>query len=113
MEGVIRFSISLFDIAAFMYYFSSFKKMKKGSRLPATIAYFVSGALWASVTGVNSPMLNLGTLLFVLIVMSLFFQSGTWTRVVTIALFIGVGMLFEPVGVIMLHAMDYDAAAGE
>lgn len=113
MEGVIRFSISLFDIAAFMYYFSSFKKMKKGSRLPVTIAYFVSGALWASVSGVNSPMLNLGTLLLVLIVMSLFFQSGAWTRVVTIAVFIGVGILFEPVGVIMLHAMDYDAAAGE
>lgn len=113
MDGVIKFAISLFDIAVFMYFFSSFKKLKSGSRFPVTVIYFLAGALWAFVSGVNSPMLNLGTLLLVLIVMSLFFQSGAWTRIVTIAVFIGVGILFEPVGVIMLHAMHYDAAAGE
>lgn len=34
----------------------------------------------------------------ILIWMSFFFQSDTWTRMITISVFIGVGILFEPVG---------------
>lgn len=113
MEMVIRIIISLFDIAVFLYYFSAFKKLKNIPKGIVFVVYFLSAVLWAGVSGLGSPALNLGTLLLVLVGMSFFFQSGAWTRIVTIAVFIGVGILFEPVGMIMLHALNYGAGETE
>lgn len=108
MEYVIRFTISLFDLAVFMYYFHSNKKMKQVSKFWIWAGFTAAAILWTSVSNMDSPYLNLVTLLTVLILLSFYFEAGTSTRIVNIVTFIGVGMLFEPVGLLLLHAMNYE-----
>ena len=107
MEYVIRFTISLFDLAVFMYYFHSNKKMKPVSKVWIWAGFTAVAILWTFVSGMDSPYLNLITLLLVLILLSFYYEAGIWTRIINIVTFIGVGMLFEPVGLLLLHAMDY------
>ena len=108
MEYVIRFTISLFDLAVFMCYFHSNKKMKQVSRFWIWAGFTAAAVLWTSVSNMDRPYLNLVTLLTVLILLSFYFESRTSTRVVNIVTFIGVGMLFEPVSLLLLYAMNYE-----
>ena len=55
----------------------------------------------------KNPYLNLATLLIVLILLSFYYESGMWTRIINIVTFMGIGMLFEPVALLLLHAMNF------
>ena len=102
MEYVIRFAISLFDLAVFMYYFHSNKKMK-----PVSKVWILAAIIWTFVSSIKNPYLNLATLLIVLILLSFYYISGMWTRIINIVTFMGIGMLFEPVALLLLHAMNF------
>ena len=56
---------------------------------------------------IKNPYLNLATLLIVLILLSFYYISGMWTRIINIVTFMGIGMLFEPVALLLLHAMNF------
>ena len=67
MEFVIRFMVNLFDLGIFWYYFHCFKQMKK---VPKGLfaAYLVTmAAIWAEVSELENPYLNLITLLSILL----------------------------------------------
>ena len=59
------------------------------------------------IDSVKNPYLNLATLLIVLILLSFYYESGMWTRIINIVTFMGIGMLFEPVALLLLHAMNF------
>ena len=107
MEYVIRFAISLFDLAVFMYYFHSNKKMKPVSKVWIWAGFTIAAVIWTFVSSIKNPYLNLATLLIVLILLSFYYISGMWTRIINIVTFMGIGMLFEPVALLLLHAMNF------
>ena len=107
MEYVIRFAISLFDLAVFMYYFHSNKKMKPVSKVWILAGFTIAAIIWTFVSSIKNPYLNLATLLIVLILLSFYYESGMWTRIINIVTFMGIGMLFEPVALLLLHAMNF------
>ena len=109
MEYVIRFAISLFDLAVFMYYFHSNKKMKPVSKVWILAGFTIAAIIWTFVSNIKNPYLNLATLLIVLILLSFYYESGMWTRIINIVTFMGIGMLFEPVALLLLHAMNNKA----
>lgn len=107
MEYVIRFAISLFDLAVFMYYFHSNKKMKPVSKVWIWAGFTIAAIIWTFISNIKNPYLNLATLLIVLILLSFYYESGMWTRIINIVTFMGIGMLFEPVDLLLLHAMNF------
>ena len=107
MEYVIRFAISLFDLAVFMYYFHSNKKMKPVSKVWIWAGFTIAAIIWTFISNIKNPYLNLATLLIVLILLSFYYESGMWTRIINIVTFMGIGMLFEPVALLLLHAMNF------
>lgn len=50
MEYVIRFAISLFDLAVFMYYFHSNKKMKPVSKVWILAGFTIAAIIWTFVS---------------------------------------------------------------
>lgn len=107
MEFIIRFVIDLFDLSIFWYYFQSFKKMRRVPKVVFAIYLIVMAALWAAINGLEEPYLNLLTLTLILVLTSLFFETSAWSRAANIIIFIGAGMIFEPVGLLLLKAMNY------
>ena len=92
MEFIIRFMVNLFDLGIFWYYFHCFKQMKK---VPKGLfaAYLVTmAAIWAAVSGLENPYLNLITLLSILLLTTFFFVSKMWIRIVNIVIFVGTGI---------------------
>lgn len=54
MEYVIRFAISLFDLAVFMYYFHSNKKMKPVSKVWILAGFTIAAIIWTFVSNIKS-----------------------------------------------------------
>ena len=92
MEYVIRFAISLFGLAVFMYYFHSNKKMKPVSKVWIWAGFIIAAIIWIFVSSIKNPYLNLATLLIVLILLSFYYESGMWTRIINIVTFMGISI---------------------
>jgi hypothetical protein len=69
--------------------------------------FTIAAIIWTFVSNIKNPYLNLATLLIVLILLSFYYESGMWTRIINIVTFMGIGMLFEPVALLLLHAMNF------
>lgn len=113
MEYVISLAVSLFDLAVFFYYFHAFKKFRTVPKGIIAGCYMLAAVIWSLVSDVKNPYMNLLTLFLILILLSFLFQTGTWVRLINVSVFIGVGILFEPLGLLLLHSMDYSAGAGD
>lgn len=107
MEYIIRFSVNLFDLGIFWYHLHSFKKMKR-IPIPLYVGYtMIMAAIWAGVNEINNPFLNLISLVSILFFTTLFFQSTMWSRIVNIIVFVGAGMIIEPVGLVLLNTIRH------
>ena len=107
MEYVIRFCVNLFDLGIFWYYIKSFKKMKRVSKTLFVIYVVITAAIWSGINALNNPFLNLLTLVSILFITTMFFESTMWSRLVNIVAFVGAGMIIEPIGLVLLRAMQY------
>lgn len=107
MEFIIRFMVNLFDLGIFWYYFHCFKQMKKVPKGLFAVYLVIMAAVWATASGLENPYLNLITLLSILLLTTFFFASEMWLRIVNIAIFVGTGILFEPIGLLLLQAANY------
>lgn len=56
MEYVIRFAISLFDLAVFMYYFHSNKKMKPVSKVWIWAGFTIAAVIWTFVSSIKKSV---------------------------------------------------------
>lgn len=113
MEYIIRLGVNLFDLAVFWYYLNSFKKMKRVSKILFIIYFLAMAAIWSGINILNNPFLNLLTLVSILTVTTLFFESAMWSRLINIVVFVGTGMIIETVGLVLLHTMGYSSGADE
>ncbi|MFR3038483.1 MAG: hypothetical protein ACLTLY_06850 [Agathobacter rectalis] len=71
--------------------------MKPVSKVWIWAGFTIAAVIWTFVSSIKNPYLNLATLLIVLILLSFYYESGMWTRIINIVTFMGIGMLFEPV----------------
>ena len=81
--------------------------MKPVSKVWILAGFTIAAIIWTFVSNIKNPYLNLATLLIVLILLSFYYESGMWTRIINIVTFMGIGMLFEPVALLLLHAMNF------
>lgn len=111
MEFIIRFTVNLFDLGIFWYYFHCFKEMKRVPKGLFAAYLVVMAAIWATVNGLENPYLNLVTLVSILFLTTFFFEAEMWSRITNIIIFVGAGILFEPIGLLLLQAMNYTSEA--
>ena len=111
MEYIIRFGVNLFDLGIFYYYLHSFKKMKKVPNIVFILYIMAGAAVWSAINFLNNPFLNLLTLISLLAVTTLFFEAKLWSRIANIIIFVGAGIVIEPVGLILLKTMNYTTEA--
>lgn len=111
MEYIIRFGVNLFDLGIFWYYLHSFKKMKRVPKIVFIIYILVGAAVWSAINILNIPFLNLLTLICLLAVTTMFFEAKLWSRIANIIIFVGTGMVIEPLGLILLKSMNYTTEA--
>lgn len=111
MEYIIRFCVNLFDLGIFWYYLNSFKNMKRFPKILFVVYLMAMAAIWSVINAWNNPFINLLTLVSILCITTLFFESAMWSRLVNIIVFVGTGMVIEPIGLILLNAMKYSTEA--
>lgn len=111
MEYIIRFCVNLFDLGIFWYYLNSLKNMKRFPKILFVVYLMAMAAIWSVINAWNNPFINLLTLVSVLCITTLFFESAMWSRIVNIIVFVGAGMVIEPVGLVLLNAMKYSTEA--
>lgn len=107
MEYVVRFGVNLFDLGIFWYYLHSFKKMKRVPGMVFVMYIFAAAAVWSAVNFLKNPSLNLFALISILTVTTLFFETKLWLRIADIIIFVGAGIVIEPIGLILLNSMNY------
>lgn len=113
MEYIIQFSVNLFDLGIFWYYLNSLKKMKRVPKSLFTIYLVIMAVVWSIINTLNNPFFNLMALIGILSMIAMFFESTIWSRAVNIVVFVGAGMIIEPVGLILLRALKYGAIPEE
>lgn len=113
MEYIIQFSVNLFDLGIFWYYLNSLKKMKRVPKSLFTIYLVIMAVVWSIINTLNNPFFNLMALIGILSMIAMFFESTMWSRAVNIVVFVGAGMIVEPVGLILLRALKYGAIPEE
>ena len=69
--------------------------------------------VWSIINTLNNPFFNLMALIGILSMIAMFFESTIWSRAVNIVVFVGAGMIIEPVGLILLRALKYGAIPEE
>lgn len=109
MDFIICFLVDLFALGMFQYYFKSFKKMKQVPKPLFAVHMIGMAAVWAVVDSIKNPFFNLLALVTILSLTTLFFEASAWARAANIIIFVGTGIVIEPVGLLLLHAMNYSA----
>lgn len=105
MENIIQFAFNIFDLGIFWFYLKSFKGMKN---IPGIIKYLLIMALALVWTGINSfkiSHLNIITLLVVLWIMAQMFYGSIISKIVMCISFVGVGIIIEPIGYVLMQMM--------
>ncbi len=90
--------------------------MKQKRPIPNAVKYTVSIALafaWAFVDIQGIPFLNMLTLVAVLLIITYFYEMSWKEKLVNIVGFIGIGILVEPVGLVILNALNYSGEPEE
>lgn len=109
VEYLIRFCISLFDLGVFWHYMRTFRKRKSIPELVCASGLILLAAVWAQFDVEKNPYLNLLILVTVLTFVTLFFEGKAGARAASVAMFIGTGIVLEPVGMLLLYALHYTA----
>lgn len=106
-EYLIQFCISLFDLAVFWHYMLTFRKRKYVPEPACACALILLAAVWAKVDVEKNPYLNLLVLMLILSLVTLFFEGRAGSKAASVIIFIGTGIVIEPVGMLLLYALHY------
>lgn len=101
------FFVNLFDLGVFWYYLSTFQKQKKYYHIACICFMIVLAVAWAWVNCAGNPFANLAALVAALFLVSLLFQGNALQKIVEVSIFVGVGILVEPVGFVLLRSLKY------
>ena len=83
------------------------RKRRYVPELACACALILLAAAWAKVDVGGSPYLNLLILVLVLSLVTLFFEGNIGSKAASVIVFMGTGIVIEPVGVLMLYALHY------
>lgn len=103
----VQFCISLFDLAVFWHYQLTFRKRKYVPEPAGACALILLAAAWAKVDVGKNPYLNLLVLAAILSLVTLFFEGKAASKAASVIIFIGTGIVIEPVGMLLLYALHY------
>ena len=109
VEYLIRFCISLFDIGVFWHYMLTFRKKKNIPEPVCACVLILLATVWAQPDVEKNPYFNLLVLVAVLTLVTLLFEGRTGSRIASVAMFTGTGIVLEPVGMLMLYVVHYTA----
>ena len=109
VEYLIRFCISLFDIGVFWHYMLAFRKKKNIPEPVCACVLILLATVWAQPDVEKNPYFNLLVLVAVLTLVTLLFEGRTGSRIASVAMFTGTGIVLEPVGMLMLYVVHYTA----
>lgn len=109
VEYLIRFCISLFDLGVFWHYMFTFRKRKDVPEPACACMLILLAAVWAQFDVEKHPYFNLTILVAVLTFVTLFFEGTVGSRAASVAMFTGIGIVMEPVGMLLLYALHYTA----
>ncbi len=107
MEYLIQFCISLFDLGVFWHYLFTFRKRKYISEPVCAGVLILLAAAWTFAGVQENPFINLVVLVMILTLVTLLFEVRMGARIASVIIFIGTGIVIEPVGMLMLYAMHY------
>lgn len=104
---MIRFCISLLDLGVFWHYLSTFRKRKNVPEPVCAAVLIAMAAVWAQLGIMEEPYLNLLVLVLILTPVSLFFDAKIGARAAGIIIFVGTGIVLEPLGSLMLYGIHH------
>lgn len=107
VEYLLWFCISLLDLSVFWHYMLAFRKMKYVSEPAGFCALILLAFVWAGAGIQQKPYLNLAVLVLILMLVTLLFEGTMKTKAASVIIFIGVGIVVEPIGMILLQAVHY------
>lgn len=106
MGLIIQFVVNLYDLTIFWYYLNTFQKKKNIPKIKIVLLIVILALIWTGVNSIEYPLANLLILIVNLSIISMLFEKGKWSKAIYIVLFIGVGIMAELLGMIMLGSVD-------
>lgn len=106
MGLIIQFVVNLYDLTIFWYYLNTFQKKKNIPKIKIVLLIVILALIWTGVNSIEYPLANLLILVVNLSIISMLFEKGKWSKAIYIVLFIGVGIMAELLGMIMLGSVD-------
>lgn len=106
MGLIIQFVVNLYDLTIFWYYLNTFQKKKNIPKIKIVLLIVILALIWTGVNSIEYPLANLLILVVNLSIISMLFEKGKWSKAIYIFLFIGVGIMAELLGMIMLGSVD-------
>lgn len=106
MEVSISFVLTIFELSTFWYYLSTFRKRKNFPLIFLLLLIIFSAAIMVWINGLNLPFFNLIALITILVYISLLFDGNIRSRTITVITFMGMGILVEPLGAIMIYILS-------
>lgn len=113
MESIIRLGVNLFDLGIFYYFISSFKKKRNVPQILLSVYIMIMAVIWTCINEMQHPLFNFIMLLLALMTITLFFDMGMRSRVTTLIIYVGIGMVLEPVGLLLLRAFNFTLKTAE
>lgn len=113
MESIIRLGVNLFDLGIFYYFISSFKKKRNVPQILLSVYIMIMAVIWTCINEMQHPLFNFIILLLALMTITLFFDMGMRSRVTTLIIYVGIGMVLEPVGLLLLRDFNFTLKTAE
>lgn len=107
------FALNLFDLGIFCYFLNTFLPSGKASKSLMVTSVAFLAFIWSILNRLQHPFLNLLSLIMILFCITGFYRGRLLTKLVLEGIFIGIRFLVEPLGLVFLHMMDYNAAGDE
>lgn len=105
MENIIQFAFNIFNLGIFWFYLKSFKGMKNIPGIIKNVMIVALALVWTGINSLKIPQLNIMTLFAVLWIMAQLFYGSIISKIVMCISFVGVGIIIEPIGYVLMQMM--------
>lgn len=105
MENIIQFAFNIFNLGIFWFYLKSFKGMKNIPGIIKNVIVVALALVWTGINALKIPQLNIITLFAVLWIMAQMFYGSIISKIVMCISFVGIGIIIEPIGYVLMQMM--------
>ncbi|NCB92507.1 MAG: ATP-binding protein [Clostridia bacterium] len=113
MKIVLKLVLNLFDLGIYWYYLNTILKKHKVSKGTMVVCVLSLAVGWTVVNQFENRIWNLSSLLSVLVIITILFQGTLKKKLVLLTLFVGLGIILEPMILVFLRVMKYDGTPNE